>query len=53
VLVPAFMHVMGHRNWWAPRPLARLHRRLGFTDGSGAGSAPTDTPADLSKVSER
>jgi RND superfamily putative drug exporter len=28
VLVPAFMHVMGRLNWWAPKPLARLHDRL-------------------------
>ncbi|MEV4869300.1 MMPL family transporter [Streptomyces syringium] len=29
VLVPAFMRLTGHANWWAPRPLAALHRRLG------------------------
>jgi putative drug exporter of the RND superfamily len=34
VLVPAFMHVMGQWNWWAPRWLAAMHQRLGFTDGS-------------------
>jgi putative drug exporter of the RND superfamily len=28
VLVPAFMHLMGKWNWWAPKPLQRLHRRL-------------------------
>ena len=28
VLVPAFMHVMGKWNWWAPKPLGRLHRRM-------------------------
>jgi RND superfamily putative drug exporter len=28
VLVPAFMHVMGRYNWWAPKPLSRLHDRL-------------------------
>jgi putative drug exporter of the RND superfamily len=28
VLVPAFMHVLGGWNWWAPRPLARLHQRI-------------------------
>ena len=28
ILVPAFMHVFGGLNWWAPRPLARLHRRI-------------------------
>jgi putative drug exporter of the RND superfamily len=33
VLVPAFMHVLGRRNWWAPAPLVRLHKRLGLTDG--------------------
>ncbi|MGB8390557.1 MMPL family transporter [Mycobacterium sp.] len=27
LLVPAFMHVFGGLNWWAPRPLARLHQR--------------------------
>src|SRR5690242_14636090 len=24
-LVPAFMHVLGPWNWWAPKPLGRLH----------------------------
>jgi RND superfamily putative drug exporter len=33
VLVPAFMDVMGQWNWWSPRWLAAVHRRLGFTDG--------------------
>ncbi|MFG1935286.1 MMPL family transporter [Mycobacterium sp. NPDC048908] len=31
VLVPAFMHVMGQWNWWAPRWLVAAHRRLGFS----------------------
>ncbi|WP_344500719.1 MMPL family transporter [Streptomyces enissocaesilis] len=30
VLVPAFMQLTGHANWWAPRPLAALHRRVGL-----------------------
>ena len=34
VLVPAFMHVMGKWNWWAPKPLVRLHQRLRISDGS-------------------
>jgi RND superfamily putative drug exporter len=29
LLVPAVMALLGRRNWWAPAPLARLHRRLG------------------------
>ena len=52
MLVPAFMHVMGHWNWWAPRPLVWLHHRLGFNDGPHAASVPTDTPANLTKVIE-
>jgi RND superfamily putative drug exporter len=32
VLVPAFMHVLGRWNWWAPKPLARLHERIGISD---------------------
>ena len=32
VLVPAFMHVMGQWNWWAPRWMVAVHRRLGFTE---------------------
>jgi RND superfamily putative drug exporter len=32
VLVPAFMHVMGGWNWWAPRPLVRLHQRIGISE---------------------
>lgn len=28
VLVPVFMRLAGGANWWAPRPLRRLHERL-------------------------
>ena len=31
-LLPAFMHVMGRWNWWAPKPLVRLHQRFGFSE---------------------
>lgn len=41
LLVPAFMHVMGRWNWWAPAPLARLHARIGITEG-GAGGTRAD-----------
>ena len=40
VLVPAFMHVMGQWNWWAPRWLASVHRRLGFSDGHPRAQEP-------------
>jgi RND superfamily putative drug exporter len=29
LLVPALMKLLGDWNWWAPRPLRALHRRLG------------------------
>ncbi len=32
LLVPAFMHVLGRWNWWAPKPLARLHERIGLSE---------------------
>lgn len=32
-LLPAFMHVMGRWNWWAPSPLVRLHQRIGLSEG--------------------
>lgn len=35
VLVPAFMHVLGRWSWWAPQPLARVHRRLGIDEEPG------------------
>jgi RND superfamily putative drug exporter len=32
ILVPAFMRLMGRRNWWAPRPLVQLHERFGLKE---------------------
>ncbi|MCB0928763.1 MAG: MMPL family transporter [Mycolicibacterium sp.] len=48
VLVPAFMKVMGRWNWWAPKPLAALHRRFGISE-SGDEPAP-DEPAPDKKA---
>jgi uncharacterized membrane protein YdfJ with MMPL/SSD domain len=39
VLVPAFMHVMGGWNWWAPRPLVRLHRWIGISESGSEDDA--------------
>jgi RND superfamily putative drug exporter len=36
-LLPAFMHVMGRWNWWAPKPLVRLHQRIGLSEEPQAG----------------
>jgi uncharacterized membrane protein YdfJ with MMPL/SSD domain len=32
LLVPALMGLLGGANWWSPRPLRRLHDRLGVTE---------------------
>ncbi len=42
VLVPAFMHLMGRLNWWAPGLLTRIHERLGFSEEPAARSG--DSP---------
>jgi RND superfamily putative drug exporter len=43
LLMPAVMTLMGKANWWAPRPLSRLHSRIGLTD-----SIPAPAPAQPS-----
>ena len=35
LLVPALMGSLGERTWWAPRPLRRLHARVGLGEGLG------------------
>jgi uncharacterized membrane protein YdfJ with MMPL/SSD domain len=40
LLVPAVMGRLGERTWWAPRPLRRLHARIGLREG-----APREVPA--------
>jgi putative drug exporter of the RND superfamily len=42
VLLPATMRLAGRANWWAPRPLARLHARLGPRE-----NAPPPDAADV------
>ena len=32
ILVPAFMQMFGRYNWWAPRPLAWVHQRIGLSE---------------------
>ncbi|MED5816175.1 MMPL family transporter [Mycolicibacterium sp. 050232] len=46
LLVPAFMHLMGQWNWWAPAPLARLHKRFGISE-SGPAEANPGGPGDI------
>ncbi|HZE16924.1 MAG TPA: hypothetical protein VE197_15170, partial [Mycobacterium sp.] len=41
MLVPAFMHVLGRINWWAPRSLTRRDDRTGRSAPRGAFPTPT------------
>ena len=34
LVVPSVMRILGRANWWAPRPLAMLHRRIGAGEAS-------------------
>jgi RND superfamily putative drug exporter len=43
LVVPATMRLLGDLNWWAPRPLARLYRRLGL----GEAAAPRSRVAGM------
>ena len=49
MLVPAFMHVLGRANWWAPKPLARLHQRFGISEAG----APEPTEATQKETGHR
>jgi len=40
LLVPAFMHVMGRINWWSPKGLARLNRRLPMNEPRRPAAVP-------------
>lgn len=42
-LVPAFMKLARRANWWAPRPLARIHQRYGISEHWPATSEATVT----------
>ena len=51
LLVPSLMELLGNWNWWAPRPLRRLHDRFGVGEGErprpGRGA-----PDDLGGIGE-
>jgi uncharacterized membrane protein YdfJ with MMPL/SSD domain len=42
LLVPSLMRLLGAANWWAPRPLRRLHGRIGLRE-----SGPLREPVPL------
>lgn len=47
LLVPALMALLGDWNWWSPRPLRRLHRRIGMTESALSASAAAPIAADM------
>ena len=49
LLVPAFMHLLGTWNWWAPKPLARLHARIGISE-SGEDTHPAEPKRERAAV---
>ena len=36
LLVPSLMELLGAWNWWAPKPLRRLHDRIGLQERTPA-----------------
>ncbi len=53
VLVPAFMHVMGRWNWWAPKPLAWLHDRFGISEGPSGEAVPAESEVPAEESGQR
>lgn len=45
LLVPATMLLLGRAAWWLPRPLARLHARVGLSEGEEPPAATVATAA--------
>ena len=44
LLVPSLMELLGSWNWWAPRPLRRLHDRIGLQE-TRPQATPTPDPS--------
>jgi RND superfamily putative drug exporter len=44
LLVPSLMELFGRWNWWAPRPLRRLHYRFGLSEGPSESSPVPGSP---------
>jgi RND superfamily putative drug exporter len=40
LIVPSVMRILGRANWWAPRPLTLLHRRIGAGEPRPVVSVP-------------
>ncbi|GAA1481635.1 MMPL family transporter [Gordonia sinesedis] len=53
LLVPAFMRLAGRANWWAPRPLRRLHERIGLAEGDAPDDGVARATAHAGEASEQ
>jgi RND superfamily putative drug exporter len=53
LLVPATMRLMGRWNWWAPKPLVRLHGWLGLSEKTIEESEPESSLAPEAAPSAR
>lgn len=53
LLVPALMRLLGPVNWWAPKPLARLHARIALTEEPEPAPRRTPEPVGPSGPRER
>jgi RND superfamily putative drug exporter len=40
LIVPSIMRILGRANWWAPRPLNALYRRIGAGESQPAAAVP-------------
>jgi RND superfamily putative drug exporter len=47
LVVPAVMRLLGDVNWWAPRPLRRLHEKVGLGDYGVEPTAPLRTAQEV------
>jgi len=40
LIVPSIMRILGRANWWAPKPLSALYRRIGAGESLPAAAVP-------------
>ena len=53
LLVPSLMELLGRWNWWAPRPLRRLHARIGLSEASVLSEAFDADPGRSARTTSR
>jgi RND superfamily putative drug exporter len=49
LLMPAAMTLMGRANWWAPKPLRRLHDRIGLSETPAGEGTPAPALAQVGR----